>query len=307
MIFRDREEKVCCVSIIFFKMKHRFLNMIFKVEYSMKICFKFCSLILFIFMKKCWFYVNERFYFCDVIAVKDEKDRSEYCNPYKEMEVTLVIKDYFQFKGKVVKRYFNSEKTRREGHYYTPWSSGVLTYLYNGTTVEGNWEKGRLIPDAFLKTTSLRSYYDKMNMKISTSLDSFYRLTKAGDYFFAERKKSSTICDSGEFDFRVKSFKQVGKSKMFCIGCYPCPFIRYSLKDLKKICPKGANAYMLDTIHYQGIENGDHMAPITFYKAEVGIVEGEKLKNIQTPWLPSGFIEYEMQRHIDDTIECDMI
>ena len=106
-----------------------------------------------------------------------------------------------------------------------------------------------------------------------------HHLIQRGKRFFAERPKQGDCMDTGTAKYPVGKMERInGRSTAFrdqevfrtTIGGYH-GFVKYGLREVFRMAPPGANAYTLGEFEIESV-NGNpthHVAPITFYKAEI--------------------------------------
>lgn len=105
------------------------------------------------------------------------------------------------------------------------------------------------------------------------SSEEFYHLVTCGGRNFTEIPKKGERMDTGEPEHPVTSLKKLDsqtRSFKTTIGGYH-GFLKYGLKEVRSIAPRGANAYKIGEAKIQMVDGSPkfHMMPVTFYKVEV--------------------------------------
>ncbi len=150
------------------------------------------------------------------------------------------------------------------------WWNGVRL-----VAVRGNGEVTNIHPGADVHDLLRRNWRKLMQPLPKTGNVGFRMLTKVGKEWFTQYLKQGARMDTHEPEFLVKSIESVGKPVEFIttVGGYH-GFVKYDIKEVKAVAPRGANAYTTvgdwEIVNHKG--NPDyHRVRVQFHRVEVDV------------------------------------
>lgn len=146
------------------------------------------------------------------------------------------------------------------------WSNGVRLAAVRA---DGAMRMGRGLPSF---SWLLKEKLDRLMVPNDAppSVD-FWHLVESGGRLFTDTPKKGEGMDCGEPQFPVTAAREVGKRQFrTTIGGY-YGFFKYSVDEVKRIAPPGANAYTVGDVEIESADGNPthHVAEVTFFAVDV--------------------------------------
>lgn len=151
------------------------------------------------------------------------------------------------------------------------WSNGARLIGVRGTGTVTNINHG-----AYNLTKMMAATWERLMRPVSkpTSTDGFYALMNFAGRTFTQYEKLGERMDTYEPKFLVTSMTRIAEGPATfrtTVGGYH-GFFKYGIKEVERIAPRGANAYLLPGEIKMEWHNGNpthHVTPVEFYRVEV--------------------------------------